>query len=91
MSLFQGDVNLTATVQLDLMDDIFNQIAVTKTDAIVYLTVYPFQGFSVITDSAISQLANKVGGWTKNGTRVFIRYASEMNGTFLPFDFKSKL
>ncbi len=44
MSLFQGDVNLTATVQLDLMDDIFNQIAVTKTDAIVYLTIYPIRG-----------------------------------------------
>ena len=82
MSLFQGDVNLTSTLQSGLVDDIFSQVTGTGTDAIVYLTVYTYEGYSNVSDAAIAQLGAKVANLTQSGTRIFIRYASEMNGTF---------
>lgn len=85
MSLFQGDVNLTSTLQSDFVDDIFNQITGTNTDAIVYLTVYPIQGFANVSDLAVSELATKVANLTNRGSRIFIRYASEMNGAWFAY------
>ena len=86
MSLFQSDVNITNVLQADYMDDLVQQVTKTKTDAIVYLTVYPFEGFGNVSDAAINQLAEKVANVTKTGTRMFIRYASEMNGIFMICD-----
>ena len=83
MSMFQGDVNLTSVLQSDFVDDISSQIIGTGTDAIIYLTVYPFEGFSNVSDAAVAELAAKVGKLTHSGSRVFIRYASEMNGTLI--------
>jgi hypothetical protein len=77
-SMFQADVNITATLQASSVDEIFTGITGSQTDAVVYLTVYPIEGFDVITDAAVSDLATRVGSLTKDGHRIFIRYASEM-------------
>jgi hypothetical protein len=42
LSLFQSDVNITATLQAEYLEDIFAKIEETNTDAIVYVTVYPY-------------------------------------------------
>lgn len=56
------------------------QVDATQTDAIMYLTVYPMQGFDTVTAGAIDDLANLIGNYTNSGRRVFLRYGSEMNG-----------
>lgn len=77
-SMFQADVNITETLQSSAVDEIFAGIVGSNTDAVVYLTVYPYNGFDVITDAAVNDLATKVGALTKDGHKIFIRYASEM-------------
>lgn len=56
------------------------QVDATKTDAIFYFTVYPMYGFDAVTDAGIQLLADFIGNVTESGRRVFLRYASEMNG-----------
>jgi hypothetical protein len=84
-SMFQADVNITATLQASSVDEIFTGIVGSQTDAIVYLTVYPYEGFDVITDAAVADLATRVGALTKDVHRIFIRYASEMVLVFTEF------
>jgi hypothetical protein len=83
LSLWQSDVNISSTLQADAMDQIFSQIEDTKTNALVYLTVYPILGFGNVSDAAIAQFASKIKDLTSKGTKLYIRYASEMNGIFL--------
>lgn len=58
----------------------FEQVEASNTDAYAYLTVYPIDGYEVVTDAAIDEMAQLIGNVTKGGRRVFLRYASEMNG-----------
>ncbi|KAJ3277273.1 hypothetical protein HK104_003473 [Borealophlyctis nickersoniae] len=83
LSFFQSDINLTSTLQLPTEFD--QQVDATGTDAILYLTVYPIQGFDVVTDSAVADLAKEVKSLCDKGRRVFIRYASEMNGAWFAY------
>jgi hypothetical protein len=87
MSLFQSDVNISQTLQSEFVDHFFAQLDATGTDAIAYLTVYPMEGFEAVSDSALNELASKIANQTRKGRRVFIRYASEMNGMSFSFDF----
>lgn len=80
LSLWQCDVNITDTLQSAAVDQIFQQIKDTNTTALVYLTVYPNLGFESVSDSAINELAQKVQNLTNQGSKLFLRYASEMNG-----------
>ena len=76
-------MNISSTLQADAMDQIFSQIEDTKTNALVYLTVYPILGFGNVSDAAIAQFTSKIKDLTSKGTKLYIRYASEMNGIFL--------
>ncbi|KAJ3033288.1 hypothetical protein HDV00_006526 [Rhizophlyctis rosea] len=42
-------------------------------------------GFNAVTDSGIDALANLIGNQTHRGRRVFLRYASEMNGNWFKY------
>jgi hypothetical protein len=57
-----------------------DMIEETGTDAFIYLTVYPNSGFNAVTPAAINAFVKQLGGWTKKGKRVLVRYAPEMNG-----------
>ena len=85
LSLWQSDINITSSIQADAMDQIFSQIENSKTTALVYLTVYPILGFGNVTDAAIAAFAGKIQALTAKGTKLFIRYASEMNGAWFPY------
>jgi len=85
LSLWQSDVNITETLQADYVDDIFTKITQTQTNAIIYLTVYPIEGFEKVSDAALNQLAQKVRALTTSGSKLFIRYASEMNGAWFTY------
>ncbi|KAJ1568257.1 hypothetical protein HK405_003122 [Cladochytrium tenue] len=53
------------------------------TDARIFLTVYPNDGFSSVTTADFEDLANQIAQITKNTTRqVMLRYAPEMNGSW---------
>ncbi|KAJ3049910.1 hypothetical protein HK097_009102 [Rhizophlyctis rosea] len=77
-SMFQSDINMTDTLQMPT--EFIRQVDDTHTDTILYLTVYPIMGFDAVNDNAIRDLAGVVADQTKKGRRVFMRYASEMNG-----------
>ncbi|KAJ3300806.1 hypothetical protein HDV03_001971 [Kappamyces sp. JEL0829] len=85
LSLFQSDVNITETLQAADTDDIFAKIKETGTDAIVYLTVYPMEGYGNVSDGALADLSGRIAAQTALGTKIFIRYASEMNGQWFPY------
>lgn len=76
---------MTSTIQADAMDQFFSQVADTKTTALVYLTVYPILGFGNVTDGAIAEFTAKIKDLTDKGTKLFIRYASEMNGAWFVY------
>ena len=69
------------------------QIDATLTDAVVFLTVYPFKDAPVaerwsITDLQIEELAEQIGNMTKrewNPLRVLLRLAPEMNGNWFGY------
>lgn len=73
-------MNITSSLQSAAVDQIFQQIEDTNTTALVYLTVYPNLGFDAVADSAVDELASKIQKLTEKGTKLFVRYASEMNG-----------
>lgn len=54
----------------------------TKTNAGVYMTLYPKFGFEKVDDEAISQLVKVIKDFHDSNISVFIRYAPEMNGDF---------
>jgi hypothetical protein len=64
------------------MDNFFGQIDATGTDAIAYLTVYPYNGFENVGEEAVQDLAARIAKAVEAGRRFFIRYASEMNGKY---------
>ncbi|KAJ1548532.1 hypothetical protein HK405_002838 [Cladochytrium tenue] len=60
------------------------------TDATVFLTVYPNQGFDAVTDDDFSKLATQISQITQNTARqVMLRYAPEMNGNWNAYGLKS--
>jgi hypothetical protein len=81
-SLFQSDMDIGQTLKNaeDIMQTA-DQIAETKTDAIMYLTIYPKDGFEAVSDSALQAFVAIVKHITDSGRRMMIRYASEMNGS----------
>ncbi|KAJ3037647.1 hypothetical protein HDV00_001452 [Rhizophlyctis rosea] len=82
-SMYQSDINITHTLQVPT--EFIRQMDETQTDAIMYLTVYPIEGFDNVTDSAITDLAGVISQQVTKGRRVFLRYASEMNGGWFAY------
>ncbi|KAJ3329656.1 hypothetical protein HDU76_007461, partial [Blyttiomyces sp. JEL0837] len=89
LSFFQTDIDLSGVVKPSTGPNITTQflqhLIDTKTDAMAFLTVYPFQGFDKVTDAQIKDLADRVNEIVKSGRGVFIRYAPEMNGNWFPY------
>lgn len=80
---WQADINISATVQSDELDQFVNHVMDTKTNAFIYLTVYPIHGFEQVTESAIKDFAGRIKQIVDKGKKVMIRYASEMNGCLI--------
>lgn len=80
MSFFHSDVNITSVFQSDAFENFMDHLDSTKTDAIAFLTVYPYDGFDVVSDAAITDFSTRVAAHLKKGRRFLIRYGSEMNG-----------
>ncbi|KAJ3245436.1 hypothetical protein HK104_007956, partial [Borealophlyctis nickersoniae] len=83
LALFQSDINITDTLQLPTQ--FVEQVAATNTDTILFLTVFPIEGWDVMTDAAVEQLVKVIADLTNGGRRVFLRYASEMNGYWFKY------
>ncbi|KAI8907794.1 glycoside hydrolase superfamily [Gorgonomyces haynaldii] len=81
-SLWQSDMNITDTLQSAYIDDFVKQVDALRSDAVLYLTIYPIMGFEAVTQAAINEFATKIQTITASGRRVLIRYASEMNGSW---------
>ncbi|KAJ3107795.1 hypothetical protein HDU97_003143 [Phlyctochytrium planicorne] len=52
-------------------------------NAALFLTVYPYDGFDAITDADVDRLVSQVNNITLSGRNVFIRYGPEMNGAWM--------
>ncbi|KAJ3270017.1 hypothetical protein HDV01_000728 [Terramyces sp. JEL0728] len=88
--LFQGDTDIGATIDTSALDRIFSGVDNTNTDAILYLTLYPKDGMDAVSDYSLDTLCRYVGYATYSGRRVFIRYASEMNGYWFGYSRQPK-
>ena len=84
-SFFQSDFNLTSDCQPEAMNQFFQQLDDSGTDAIAYVTLYPIQGFDNVTDGAISQVSGILASQIQKGHRIFLRYGSEMNGNWFVY------
>ncbi|GAA6009635.1 uncharacterized protein JCM10292_002221 [Rhodotorula paludigena] len=63
-----------------------NQIERSATDAHVFLTVYPNNGFDAITDDDFTALGKQILDYQQNLNRtVFLRYAPEMQGLWMEY------
>jgi hypothetical protein len=78
LSIWHSDVNITDTFQNEYFDDIIAQIEATDTNAAIYVTVYPYDGFDQVSESALQDFIDKVKRVTSSGKKMFIRYAPEM-------------
>jgi hypothetical protein len=85
LSLFQSDINITSTLQIDFLNNFLTQLDQTSSDAIAYLTVYPIEGFDKVSQSALQALADRINVALDTGRRFFIRYAPEMNGNWFVY------
>jgi hypothetical protein len=79
-SIWQSDMNITKTLQTDFIHNFTDQVDALSTDAILYITLYPIEGFSAVSTAAINDFAAQIKNITSKGRKVMIRYASEMNG-----------
>ena len=50
-----------------------------------FLTVYPNQGYEIITQKHVTEFVNQIAGFAKKERRVFIRFAPEMNGSWFVY------
>jgi hypothetical protein len=85
LSFFQSDMNITETLQSAAVDQFIQHIEETNTDAFIFLTIYPYEGFDRVSEAAIEDLIGKVKKMTDLGRKVMIRYASEMNGDWFAY------
>ncbi|KZT55079.1 glycoside hydrolase family 26 protein, partial [Calocera cornea HHB12733] len=57
----------------------------TNTDAGIYVTVYPLQGFGAVTQQTMAALGVQLQSYVNAGHAVFLRFAPEMNGNWFPY------
>lgn len=87
-SFVQSDINITDHLQYP--DEFIKHLDDSKADTIMYLTVYPFEGFDKVTDEAYDEFVQLIIKLVNAGRRVLIRYASEMNGSWFNYGQKPK-
>ena len=85
LSFFQMDINITKTLQSAEIDSFVAAVQNTSSTAFLYLTIYPYEGLDVVSDSALAQLVQKIKAIVSTGQKVMIRYASEMNGSWFVY------
>ncbi|KAJ3196089.1 hypothetical protein HK101_010110 [Irineochytrium annulatum] len=61
------------------------ELDASNTDAILYVTVDPEFKVDTVSDDAINTMAQQLKAVADSGRRVFLRYAHEMNGNWVPF------
>ena len=83
--MWQSDMNLSDSFQVKEAEQFFKHIQDTNSDAIMYLTVYPMEGFDKVTDDGLQQMVEFVVKVVSSGRSIFIRYASEMNGDWFAY------
>ncbi|KAI9346460.1 glycoside hydrolase superfamily [Obelidium mucronatum] len=91
LAMFQTDVDFSGVVKPwtspEAVIPMFMQhLNDTNTDAIAYLTVYPFQGLgSNITDAQVNDMGRRLVLLVNSGHKVFLRFAPEMNGNWFNY------
>ncbi|KAJ3246420.1 hypothetical protein HDU78_007138 [Chytriomyces hyalinus] len=90
LAFFQTDVDFSSTLKpwtapSVVIPQFLRQLNETQTDAIAYLTVYPFQGFANITDAQLQDMANRLNQMVDAGHSVLLRFGSEMNGNWFTY------
>jgi hypothetical protein len=75
LPFFQSDMNITDSLQSEAVDNFIDQVEATETDAFVYLTIYPMNGFDGLSDNSIDQLAQKIKKITDLGRKCMLRFA----------------
>ncbi|TPX48627.1 mannan endo-1,4-beta-mannosidase [Synchytrium endobioticum] len=76
-------VNIDTTIDVTMITE-------TKTNASMILDVYPYDSrpgmaFAAVTDADIKSLTNQLAAWNAKGVKVYLRLASEMNGSWYPW------
>ncbi|TPX35440.1 mannan endo-1,4-beta-mannosidase [Synchytrium microbalum] len=76
-------INIDTTIDITMVTE-------TNTNASIILDVYPFdsrpgKSFTSVTDADITALANQLAAWNAKGVKVYLRLASEMNGSWYPW------
>ncbi|KAI8840256.1 hypothetical protein BC829DRAFT_24967 [Chytridium lagenaria] len=89
LSFFQTDIDISLgkdpRTTLNITDGYLAQLEETGTDALAYLTVYPFLGYEGVTEDQLNELGDRIKRIIERGRKVFLRLWPEMNGTFLSF------
>ena len=85
LMIWQSDMNLSDSFQVKEAEQFLQQVEDTNSDAIMYLTVYPMEGFDKVTDDGLQQMVEFVVKVVSSGRSMFIRYASEMNGDWFAY------
>ncbi|KAJ3114938.1 hypothetical protein HDU96_001438 [Phlyctochytrium bullatum] len=90
LSFFQTDVDITDArndpgTTLNITDSYLQELEETGTDALAYLTVYPFRGYNTITDAQLQDLGRRLLRIIQSGRSVFLRLYPEMNGSWFNF------
>ncbi|TPX73569.1 mannan endo-1,4-beta-mannosidase [Chytriomyces confervae] len=90
LAFFQTDMDLSSVVKpwtapKVVMPQFIQQLEDTKTNAVAMLTLYPFEGYSKITDAQLQEMADWFNKMADAGHSIFVRFASEMNGSWFPY------
>ncbi|KAI8609847.1 glycoside hydrolase superfamily [Chytriomyces sp. MP71] len=90
LSFFQTDVDFGGTLKPwtapnVVIPQFLDQLKKTNTDAMGMLTIYPYQGYSNITDKQIQDMADSLNAIVNAGHSLFVRFASEMNGSWFNY------
>lgn len=85
-SIWQSNLDITKNgLPLDYIANFSAQVDEVQSNAILYLTIYPMDGFENVPEFAIKDLANIMLNITSKGRKMMIRYASEMNGNWFSY------
>ncbi|KAJ3133537.1 hypothetical protein HK101_004449, partial [Irineochytrium annulatum] len=96
LSFYQTDIDLSGShapdTALDVVIPMFlQQLVDTGTDAMAYITLYPYAGVGNVTDELLKEVGDAIVRLMTVGVPeglvrgVFVRYAPEMNGNWFPY------
>ncbi|KAJ3035552.1 hypothetical protein HDV00_003649 [Rhizophlyctis rosea] len=84
--VFQFAFDIPGSLQPANQDkSVYELVKETGTNAGVYLTLYPRQGFDKVDDAAVKTVVDFVKDLNSKNVSVWVRYAPEMNGDWLPY------